>query len=118
MSKQEIISYSDDLNGEQTEDVKRVPFGYLGTYYEVDLNSEHQKELYEALQKFIAAATPIKPQHLDIPKQRQGHGEAKKHREELANMRNWAREHGFTVSDRGRIPKRVRNAYLSRNQET
>ncbi|MCX5589585.1 Lsr2 family DNA-binding protein [Streptomyces erythrochromogenes] len=53
----------------------------------------------------VAAPTPI----------RAGLGSGRS-REELADIRTWAREHGHTVADQGMVPKRVLEAYDAAHQ--
>lgn len=86
-------------DGREVPAADSVEFSLNEDRFAIDLAEENLTALYAALQPFIAAATPLtKPS----PRAR---------REETRRMRKWARDNGFEVSERGRIPKEVRIAY-------
>jgi hypothetical protein len=86
-----------------------VSFAYAGRSYEIDLGEKNRAKLEKALEPFISAA-------------RKADGSGRSHRFErrppsadsradLPVVRTWAAEHGFEVSGRGRISKKVLEAY-------
>lgn len=108
MSKKENIQYSDDFTGEITDDVRRISYGWLGTYYEVDLNTLNFNTYNELMQALIAVSTRIKPQqrHFDTERQK---------KEDLAPVRQWLRDNGYPVSGKGQIRKSHLEAYREAN---
>src|SRR5512144_1300684 len=89
----------DDLDGSPA--VETVRFGYAGREYEIDLNEEHAAQLDEAFARYLEharRADGVKPQR----RGRRSKGE-RRSPEELRAIRQWAREQGLQVSDRGRI---------------
>ncbi|MDR1393263.1 MAG: Lsr2 family protein [Bifidobacteriaceae bacterium] len=91
----------DDLDG--AEAAETVAFALDGVKYEVDLTAEHAAELRQGLTRWIEAARRVKP--------RAGSRQSAKAAAETVKVRAWAREQGMDVSDRGRIPVEIRDAY-------
>ena len=87
--------------------------------YEIDLSDENTDKLHDALAPFIEHArkaggrsggrgrTRGQAAMTDAP--------ARSDREETHAIREWARQHGHEVSDRGRISKSVMEAYMAAN---
>ncbi|QAY69185.1 histone-like nucleoid-structuring protein Lsr2 [Xylanimonas protaetiae] len=97
----------DDIDG--TEADETVTFALDGVTYEIDLTSAHASELREAFATWIghgrksgsrAAATA-----------RPAGRRTSADRAQLAKIREWARENGHKVSDRGRISAEVIAAF-------
>jgi len=105
LAKQTKVTTYDDLDG--SEGASSVTFAYRGVSYEIDLSPEHQAEFGAALAPYIVAARRTGP--VATPARtsstRAGRGR------ELAAVRAWARKQGLEVSDRGRVPAEVQNAY-------
>ena len=98
MVQRVITERFDDLDGSPA--VETVRFGYAGREYEIDLNEEHAAVLDEALAPYVEharRADGVKPRRA-----RQAGGE-RRGPAELRAIRQWAREQGLQVSDRGRI---------------
>ena len=115
MAQQVNVKFVDDLDG--SDAAGTVSFGLDGRAYEIDLSDDNAARLRDSLAAFIAAArksggasatggrrTPKmtatsgpRPQPLD--------------REQTAAIRAWARQNGHQISDRGRIPKTVVDAF-------
>ena len=93
--------FIDDIDGGEAEGTVR--FALDGAEYEIDLSARHSEELRSALGKYVsharkvggAARRPVRP----------GRG-AKSANGALntTEVRNWARENGFDIKDRGRVP--------------
>ncbi|GAA1762271.1 Lsr2 family protein [Kocuria aegyptia] len=98
------IILEDDLDGGPAEETVR--FGLDGAQYEIDLSEENAAKLREAVRPFIAKAR--RAQSKQTPKQARPTG---KSNPDTAAIRQWARENGHQVSDRGRIHQDVQKAY-------
>ena len=100
----------DDLDGSPAVDTVR--FGYAGREYEIDLNEEHAAALDEALATYIEHARRADGGQ---PRQRRPRKAEEEHRgpAELRAIRQWAREQGLKVSDRGRIAAEVVARYVA-----
>ena len=103
----------DDLDGSE-QDVSSVSFSLDKTDYEIDLSAANEARLRDKLAKFVAAATPLHPQRAV----RRSAGKAVKAvktppvgREQTQAIREWARNNGHEVSDRGRISAAIQKAF-------
>lgn len=104
----------DDLDGAAADET--VEFGLDGKSFEIDLSKGNAGRLRDALAEFVGAArkaggarrrsaaaatTPPRRPSID--------------REQNQAIRDWARKRGMKVSDRGRIPAEVLEAYHQEN---
>ena len=99
MVQRTITERLDDFDGSPA--VETVRFGYAGRDYEVDLSEEHAAELDELLAPYIEHGRRVQD---GAPQQRARRSErAGRSPTDLRAIRQWAREQGLQVSDRGRI---------------
>ena len=99
----------DDHDG-NTENVQTIQFSLDRHDWEIDLSAENAARLRDKLAKYIGAAAAVKPVRRHR-KQIVTTGAVSK--EQSAAIRVWARENGYEVSERGRIPANVREAWES-----
>jgi hypothetical protein len=115
MAQQVDVRYVDDLDGSTASGT--VSFGLDGRTYEIDLSDENAAKLRDSLASFVAAARRSGGRSSVRRGRRSEETEApaptRTNREETAAIRSWARENGHDVSERGRIPKAVLEAYRS-----
>lgn len=105
-----------DLDDEVVEAVETVHFGNEGTTYEIEMCQQHLDEYRNWMSEYVAAARRIggnsrvrtRPSAGTAPKSRRAVEGGK---EDLSEVREWARANGFTVSARGRIPATIREAF-------
>jgi Lsr2 len=114
MAQQTIVRYTDDLDGSEASG--SVEFALDGRSYEIDLSDENAARLRTAFAPYVAAARRAgggrgRPVQTAAPRARSGSGRS---REEMAQTRTWLREHGYKVSDRGRIPNEYIQAFESK----
>lgn len=107
MAQRQIVELIDDLDETVIEDGGTQTFALNGTAYEIDLTLTNAEKLREALAPFIDAARRVR----QAPTQRSASGRST---EDLNAIRQWARENGYTVSDRGRIAADIVAAYRRR----
>jgi hypothetical protein len=110
MAQKVITIYTDDLTGKEAEDVQTVAFGLDGKSYEIDLTAENHDKLVELLNPYILAGRKTGKPKASSPgsKSRQVHPDT-------AKIREWAKEQGYEVNDRGRVPANIREAYDKAN---
>jgi nucleoid-associated protein Lsr2 len=82
-----------------------VRFGIGGAEYEIDLSKKNARALRRRLAPFMDHARKAGRG----PRRRTGRSAAS--RERSGDIRAWAKTHGITVSDRGRIPASVVDQY-------
>jgi hypothetical protein len=111
MAQKVIVELVDDLDGTASEDISTVSFSLDGADYEIDLNSSNAEDLRNTLEEFVAAARRTGGRF------KRGSGSTKSaarpaaDREQTKAIREWARQNGFDLADRGRIPANVLTAY-------
>ena len=113
----------DDLDGEAADET--VEFGIDGKNYEIDLSKANASRLRDALADFVSAARRPggggrRRSSAGTGSASGGAGPAPKgrtaiDREQNQAIREWARKRGMKVSDRGRIPAEVLEAYHKEN---
>lgn len=100
----------DDLQGGEADET--VMFALDGVAYEIDLNNENADRLRELLAPYVDKGR--KQSGKLSSRSGRGRGAARSTAaaaQDTARIRSWAKEHGFAVSDRGRVPSNVREAY-------
>jgi hypothetical protein len=86
--------FIDDIDGGAAEGTVR--FALDGTEYEIDLNAKHSEELRSALGTYVSHARKV-----GGASRRTGRAGSTLNTTEI---RNWARENGYDIKDRGRVP--------------
>lgn len=108
------IRLIDDLDGKAADET--VEFGIDGKTYEIDLSEANAGKLRDALAAYVAAARRASGGRRRSPA---GSAPANRRqsvdREQNQAIRDWARKRGMKVSDRGRIPAEVLEAYHQEN---
>lgn len=110
MARKIITQLVDDLDGTVLDagEGETVQFAVDGKAYEIDLSASNADGLRDALSVYIEAARRTGTRSA------RGASPTRRSRGGLDDIRAWARENGFTVSDRGRIPATVEAAYNAR----
>ncbi|EXU66919.1 MULTISPECIES: histone-like nucleoid-structuring protein Lsr2 [Streptomyces] len=101
MAQRVVVTLSDDLEGGEAEET--VTFGLDGKLYEIDLNSANASKLRDALAPYVEAG-----------RKRARSGKTYRRTAvapDPAAVRAWARSNGMEVPPRGRIPKKVYEAF-------
>jgi hypothetical protein len=90
--------FIDDIDGGEAEGTVR--FSLDGAEYEIDLSVKHSEELRTALGAYVAHARKIGGAARRAP----GRSGRKPSATDTVAARNWARENGYDIKDRGRVP--------------
>jgi hypothetical protein len=93
----------DDLDG--GEAAGTVRFSLDGTQYEIDLSAAHSDELRKALEQYLAHARRVGGTAPSAARTRRGAAV------DSVKVRDWAKEQGIEVKDRGRVPADVVEQY-------
>jgi hypothetical protein len=107
MAKKVQVTLVDDIDG--SEAVETVGFALDGTSYEIDLSKANAKKLRDSLSTYVASAR--RAGRVRSSGGRSGRASARADREQIQAVREWARRNGHKVSDRGRVPASVLEAY-------
>jgi hypothetical protein len=98
-----VVTLFDDIDG--SEAAETVAFGIDGKSYEIDLNPANASKLREALAPYV-----------DAGRKRARSGKTYRQTEvapDPAAVRAWAQANKLDVPARGRIPKRVYEAFAA-----
>ena len=103
MAQQIQTLFVDDIDGSEAEGTVR--FGLDGTDYEIDLSVEHREELNKALAAYVAHARKAGgPRRFA----RGRHGTSAS---DTRKAREWAKEQGIDIKERGRVPANILEQY-------
>lgn len=106
MAKTTVTEITDDLDG--SKNAEEVSLSFRGTDYTIDLGKKKNLAAFEkALEPYVEAGSRV------------SRGSARKRRPtktagagaDLSAIREWTKDAGLAVSERGRIPKAVREQY-------
>ena len=105
MAQKVHIVLEDDLDGSDAS--QTVTFGLDGTSYEIDLNDKNAAALRDALAPYVGHGRKV------TGSRRGGRrtSSASSTGASAKEIRDWARDNGHKVPDRGRIPSGVREAF-------
>ncbi len=112
MAQRVQVVLTDDVDGGVAEET--VAFGLDGFGYEIDLSRSNAEKLRDALAPYVGVA-----RRSGGPSGRGRSGAAAARAPsrsgggDIAVVREWAKANGHTVSGRGRISGRVRDAYVA-----
>lgn len=107
MAKQTTVTLIDDLDGGAADE--QIEFSVDGKSYEIDLSAKNSKRLRSLLEPYISAgrrvtaarrAAAAAPATRTVSDRRQNQA-----------VREWAVGQGLKISERGRIPSNVLEAY-------
>lgn len=104
MASKVTVSLKDDLDGGPASETVR--FALAGTEFEIDLSEKNARAFREQIDPFV--------EHARRPSRAAKARKARRStagRERTADIRAWARDHGLTINERGRIPASITRQY-------
>ncbi|ANA86389.1 nucloid associated Lsr2-like [Gordonia phage OneUp] len=113
MARVTHVSVLDDLDGRPIDDgdANAVPFSFRGVDYVIDLRTSNVMKFEKALEKWIEHANRVGGRKRSTRIAASALGR----REQLKQIREWARGEGYDVSDRGKVPEDVIEAFEAAN---
>jgi hypothetical protein len=90
--------FIDDIDGGEAEGTVR--FGIDGADYEIDLSAQHSGELRDALRQYIPHARKVG----GTARRAGTRGGRKSSAIDTVAVRAWARQNGYEIKERGRVP--------------
>jgi hypothetical protein len=111
MAKQVITLLTDDLDGGEAD--RTVEFGLDGVNYTIDLSEKNAGKLRKALDAYLAVATRVGRSGGESRAARRTAPAVggRSSRDQNQAIREWANKNGYEVSERGRIPSSIVEAY-------
>lgn len=109
MAQKHQVILIDDVDGSEADET--VIFALDGVEYEIDLTADHAEELREHFAAWIECARRTGGRSTRRRSRKQSAAPVET---DTAEIRAWARENGYEVSDRGRISATIMEAYRTR----
>lgn len=107
MAQKVITIYTDDLTGEETEEAQTHTIAIDGIAYEIDLGPDSYDKLMEAVGPFLTNGRKASRAGKAAKSRSAGSSASG----DTAKIRAWAKENGYEVNERGRVPADIREAY-------
>jgi nucleoid-associated protein Lsr2 len=104
MAEKVTVELVDDIDGSRA--VETVEFRIDGSSYLIDLSSRNAMKLRQHLAEFISAGRRSE-QASATPTTVASNTVSASKRQENQTVREWAREAGHSVADRGRLPQEL-----------
>ena len=101
MAQMVTVVMTDDID--DTEAAETIAFRVDGTAYEIDLSKKNAAKMRQVLGRYIEHARRT------TGGRRSGRSQRERHRSSA--VREWAKQQGIEVSERGRIPASVVSQY-------
>ncbi|MER6556831.1 Lsr2 family protein [Streptomyces sp. NPDC001027] len=110
MAQKVQVLLVDDLDGGEADET--VTFALDGKTYEIDLTTTNADKLRGLLEPYVKGGRRTGGRAAGgRAKARAASGGS----QDTAQIRAWAKENGFEVNDRGRVPATIREAYEKAN---
>ena len=113
MAKRVMTVLTDDLEGGDAD--RTIQFGLDGLNYTIDLSDKNAGKLRQALDPYLQAATRVGRAGGASRIKTRAAQPAKANRDQNQAIREWAAKNGYEVSERGRIPVSVVEAFNTKN---
>lgn len=111
MAQKTIVKLIDDIDGSEADE--SLTFGLDGVEYEIDLTAERAEELRSQLNGWISHARRVPASRRNS--RRTASTRVTNVGASANAVREWAKANGYEVSERGRIPADVREAFEAAN---
>ncbi|MBM7786807.1 histone-like nucleoid-structuring protein Lsr2 [Tenggerimyces flavus] len=110
MAQRTLVQLIDDIDGTTVANGKgeTIEFGIDGVLYEIDLADKNAKRFRDALAPFVGSARKVSARGA---RRVSGGRSARADKAQTQAIREWAKENGYEISDRGRIPATIIEAY-------
>lgn len=110
MARQFQVRYIDDIDGTDLGDnANAISFAFEGKEYSIDLSDENAEAFRAAVAPYIEAGHRVTGSRAKTARK----ATAKNSVGDTKAIREWARINGYDVSDRGRVPADVMQAYAA-----
>ena len=111
MAKQTITVLTDDLDGGDAD--RTIEFGLDGVNYTIDLSEKNAGKFRKALDPYLAVASRVGRTSGGGRIASRAVRPARANRDQNQAIREWAGKNGYEVSERGRIPGSIVEAFHS-----
>ncbi|HEU5332047.1 MAG TPA: Lsr2 family protein [Actinocrinis sp.] len=110
VAQKTVVVMTDDLTGGDA--TQTIHFSLDSSEYVIDLNDKNAAALRADFEKYIEAGRKHKAEAGAAARARRGAAARPASGVDTAAVREWARANGHEVSERGRVSKKIIEAYL------
>jgi hypothetical protein len=111
MAQKVVTLYTDDLTGEESTEISTFTILVNGAGVEIDLTPDSHDKLMEALSPFLHADGARRVRGGSGAGRARSAGAKPANDTDTAAVRAWAKEKGYEINDRGRVPAPIKEAY-------
>lgn len=112
MAQKFQVRYLDDIDGTDLGDhANTISFAFEGKEYSIDLSDDNAQAFRDAMAPYLEAGHRVTEKNAKTARK----ATTKTPSADTKAIREWARTNGYDVSDRGRIPADVMDAYSAAN---
>ncbi|GGO54984.1 Lsr2 family protein [Streptomyces daqingensis] len=111
MAQKVQVLLVDDLEGGEADET--VTFALDGKSYEIDLTTSNADKLRSVLEPYVKGGRRTGGRSARGKGRASGSGGGSS--QDTAKIRAWAKDQGYDVNDRGRVPANIREAYEKAN---
>jgi hypothetical protein len=108
MATRIVTEVRDDIDGSEAN--QTIRFALDGVEYEIDLSDRNANRFRESIAEFVGNARKVSGRRRPRTASSPGADMSK-----TGQMRQWLMEHGYDVSERGRIPDWRQQVYYDRS---
>ncbi|WP_375476644.1 Lsr2 family protein [uncultured Jatrophihabitans sp.] len=107
----QVVELTDDIDGGKAD--QTVSFTFNGTNYEIDLSKKNVSAFGKVIKPYVDHGRRVRANGRKPGATSRARSSASpaRSRVDLPQIREWAKSNGYEVSDRGRIPGNVIEAY-------
>jgi hypothetical protein len=115
MARKIVHQLVDDIDGTVLEpgEGETVLFSLDGKSYEIDLTADNAQALRDDFAKYISAARRMSSG--SSSSSAPARGRRRGGQTDYAPIREWAKKNGYSISERGRVPANIIEAYEAAN---
>ncbi|MFE9442481.1 Lsr2 family protein [Streptomyces sp. NPDC006602] len=114
MAQKVQVLLIDDLDGGEADET--VTFGLDGKTYEIDLKGKSADKLRKFLETYVQAGRKVSGKASAGTRSRAAKAAPSVAEPSAEVYRKWAASNGYKVSNRGRVPASVKEAYAAANK--
>jgi YHS domain-containing protein len=111
MAKKQIVQFIDDIDGKVLEEFETVRWSLDGKQYEFDTSPKHAQQFRDSLTKYVEASRAVTGRRGARRAAAPSGSGGTRSKEQTQAIRDWANSNGYEVSNRGRIPIEVVEAF-------
>jgi hypothetical protein len=112
MARQYVEQLTDDLDGGKAD--ATIRFSWENAAYEIDLSKKNAAAFAKLVKPYVDAGRRVRNGGASGRRSGRSSNGSRGRAHDLGAVRTWAKQNGYAVAERGRIPAAVLAAYQAR----